>query len=170
MGLTEVDPSPVEDTPAEYREKSYFPDQERQDGETEEIRGIRRMNTLGLRLGDHGMAWWRTYSYSLMSIPTNFAHVLILRNSPAHTKILLIHIHSLRRPAHNKRLHHTSRDPLSHRIEPLSPAHATILPVRPHRTPPRRSSPRRTRNFRNSTTAMETETGTSTLRCRDTDR
>jgi hypothetical protein len=60
MGLTQVDPSPVEDTPAEYKANSYFPDQERQDGETEEMRGIRRMNTLGLRLGDHGTAWWRT--------------------------------------------------------------------------------------------------------------
>lgn len=64
MGLTEVEPSPVEETPIEYKEKSYFPDQQRYgngngDGETEEINGIRRMNTLGLRLGDHGTAWWR---------------------------------------------------------------------------------------------------------------
>ena len=72
MDLTEVDPSPVEDTPAEYKEKSYFPDQERQDGETEEIRGIRRMNTLGLRLGDHGTAWWRTSSLTASSVYTNF--------------------------------------------------------------------------------------------------
>ena len=43
MGLTQVDPSPEK--------------------ETEEMRGIRRMNTLGLRLGDHGTAWWRTYSH-----------------------------------------------------------------------------------------------------------
>jgi hypothetical protein len=64
MGLTEVDPSPVEDTPMEFREKSYFPDQERPEKETEEMRGIRRMNTLGLRLGDHGAAWWRMSTYS----------------------------------------------------------------------------------------------------------
>ncbi|EUC43935.1 hypothetical protein COCMIDRAFT_6714 [Bipolaris oryzae ATCC 44560] len=66
IGLTEVDPSPV-DTPPEYREKSYFPDQERPEGgETEEMRGIRRMNTLGLRLGERGPAWWllRTQKYS----------------------------------------------------------------------------------------------------------
>lgn len=62
IGLTEVDPSPV-DTPPEYREKSYFPDQERPEGgETEEMRGVRRMNTLGLRLGERGPAWWRTSS------------------------------------------------------------------------------------------------------------
>lgn len=65
MGLTEVDPSPVEETPVEYKEKSYFPDQQRPgnghgDEELEYARGIRRMNTLGLRLGDHGPAWWRT--------------------------------------------------------------------------------------------------------------
>jgi succinate dehydrogenase/fumarate reductase cytochrome b subunit len=66
MGLTQVDPSPVEDTPAEFKENSYFPDQERPEKETEEMRGIRRMNTLGLRLGDHGTAWWllRIQKYS----------------------------------------------------------------------------------------------------------
>jgi hypothetical protein len=47
----------------EFREKGYFPEQERPEKETEEMRGIRRMNTLGLRLGDHGTAWWRTYSH-----------------------------------------------------------------------------------------------------------
>ena len=67
MGLTNIDPSPVDETPAEYKEKSYFPDQERQDGDTEEIRGIRRMNTLGLRLGDHGTAWWRTFPMPVIS-------------------------------------------------------------------------------------------------------
>ncbi|EDU51423.1 DUF1691 domain containing protein [Pyrenophora tritici-repentis] len=67
MGLTEVDPSPVEDTPAEYKANSYFPDQERPEGgETKEMQGIRRMNTLGLRLGDRGPAWWllRIQKYS----------------------------------------------------------------------------------------------------------
>jgi hypothetical protein len=60
IGLTEVDPSPVDDTPAEYLEKGYFPDEEpRGGGETEEMKGIRRTNTLGLRLGDRGAAWWR---------------------------------------------------------------------------------------------------------------
>jgi hypothetical protein len=67
MGLTTVDPSPVDETPAEYREKSYFPDLERQDGVTDEIRGLRRMNTLGLRLGDHGTAWWRRFSVPVIS-------------------------------------------------------------------------------------------------------
>ena len=65
MVITQVDPSPVEDTPAEFKENSYFPDQERPEKETEEMRGIRRMNTLGLRLGDHGTAWWRMSSYNL---------------------------------------------------------------------------------------------------------
>ncbi|CAO2648124.1 Nn.00g090460.m01.CDS01 [Neocucurbitaria sp. VM-36] len=71
MGLTEVEPSPVDETPVEYKEKSYFPDQQRHgngDGEeeSEEARGIRRMNTLRLRLGDHGPAWWlaRIQKYS----------------------------------------------------------------------------------------------------------
>ena len=36
MGLTQVDPSPVEDTPMEFREKGYFPEQERPEKETED--------------------------------------------------------------------------------------------------------------------------------------
>ena len=65
MGLTEVDPSPV-DTPEELKVIQYFPvpDEERPEKETEEMRGIRRMNTLGLRLGDHGPAWWRMSSFN----------------------------------------------------------------------------------------------------------
>ena len=71
MALVEVDPSPVEDTPVEYKEQSYFPTQGSPNGsprgESEEARGVRRMNTLGLRLGDHGPAWWRTYpSFTLL--------------------------------------------------------------------------------------------------------
>lgn len=62
MGLTEVDPSPVEETPVEYREKSYFPDQDKQD-RVEDSGGFARTSTLGLRLGDHGPAWWRTCSH-----------------------------------------------------------------------------------------------------------
>lgn len=72
INLTEVDPSPV-DTPPEYLEKSYFPDQERPEGgETEEMRGIRRMNTLGLRLGERGPAWWRKLSQ--LSFYNGFAY------------------------------------------------------------------------------------------------
>jgi len=72
MGLTEVDPSPVEDTPAEYKADSYFPDQERPEGgETKEMQGIRRMNTLGLRLGDHGPAWWRESFLFLINFTVN---------------------------------------------------------------------------------------------------
>lgn len=69
MGLMEVDPSPVEETPVEYKEKSYFPEQQKSGNgeESEEMRGIRRVNTLGLRLGDHGPAWWRTFCLSNQS-------------------------------------------------------------------------------------------------------
>lgn len=66
MGLTQVEPSPVEETPIEYKESSYFPAQNGSNGEDDISRGIRRMNTLGLRLGDHGPAWWllRIQKYS----------------------------------------------------------------------------------------------------------
>lgn len=58
MGLTEVDPSPVEQTPIDEREKSYFPDE--QQGETwgPGASGVKRTGTLGLKLGDHGAIWW----------------------------------------------------------------------------------------------------------------
>ena len=47
MGLTEVDPSPVEETPAEFKE-DYFPSSQPS-----------RTSTLGL--GSHGPAYYREY-------------------------------------------------------------------------------------------------------------
>ncbi|KAH8642975.1 hypothetical protein IG631_00438 [Alternaria alternata] len=92
MGLTQVDPSPVEDTPMEFREKGYFPEQERPEKETEEMRGIRRMNTLGLRLGDHGTAWWllRIQKYSSYTF-TAFAalHITNVSIIPLATRSVL---------------------------------------------------------------------------------
>lgn len=46
MGLTEVEPSPVEETPAEFKE-DYFPEPEK----------AQRTSTLGL--GNHGPAYYR---------------------------------------------------------------------------------------------------------------
>jgi hypothetical protein len=59
MGLTEVDPSPVEETPIEYHEKSYFPDQTQGESWGPGAGGVKRTGTLGLKLGDHGVVWWR---------------------------------------------------------------------------------------------------------------
>tara|TARA_R110002003_G_scaffold121_37_gene10958 strand:- start:24102 stop:25118 length:1017 start_codon:yes stop_codon:yes gene_type:complete len=61
MGLTEVDPSPVEETPFEYKEKSYFPDQQQGESWGPGADGAKRTGTLGLRLGDHGVVWWCTF-------------------------------------------------------------------------------------------------------------
>jgi len=60
MGLTQVDPSPVEETPLEYREKSYFPDQSQGESWGPGASGVKRTGTLGLKLGDHGVVWWCT--------------------------------------------------------------------------------------------------------------
>lgn len=65
MGLTEVDPSPVEETPIEYKEKSYFPDQLQGEGWGPGATGVSRTGTLGLRLGDHGASWWRTSPFNI---------------------------------------------------------------------------------------------------------
>lgn len=51
MGLTEVDPSPVEETPAEFKE-GYFP--------ASSPSPSTRTSTLGL--GNHGPAYYRTFS------------------------------------------------------------------------------------------------------------
>jgi hypothetical protein len=53
MGLMEVDPSPVEETPVEFKE-GYFPDTESQS----KPRVPTRTSTLGL--GNHGPAYYRT--------------------------------------------------------------------------------------------------------------
>jgi hypothetical protein len=55
MGLTEVEPSPVEETPAEFKD-DYFPPQQPQGSRT---------STLGL--GNHGPAYYR----KLRSIPVS---------------------------------------------------------------------------------------------------
>jgi hypothetical protein len=60
MGLTQVDPSPVGETPIEYREKSYFPDQQQGESWGPGAGGVKRTGTLGLKLGDHGVVWWCT--------------------------------------------------------------------------------------------------------------
>ncbi|KAF1920738.1 hypothetical protein BDU57DRAFT_509172 [Ampelomyces quisqualis] len=60
MGLTEVDPSPVEQTPIEEREKSYFPSEQQGESWGPGAAGANRSGTLGLRLGDHGVVWWLT--------------------------------------------------------------------------------------------------------------
>jgi hypothetical protein len=64
MGLTEVDPSPVEQTPIEYdAEKSYFPSQTQGEGWGPGADGVKRTGTLGLKLGDHGVVWWCTFRF-----------------------------------------------------------------------------------------------------------
>ena len=51
MGLTQVEPSPVEETPAEFKE-DYFPSTSSEP---------KRTSTLGL--GNHGAAWYRKYPH-----------------------------------------------------------------------------------------------------------
>ena len=97
------------------------------------------------------------------------AMLTLLCSSP-HTKVLFLHLHRLRRPPHNQCLHNTACHTLCPRIESLPPAHTTILPICPHRTPPRWSSPRCTRYIWNRATAMEKETGSEEIWCGDTNR
>ncbi|KAF2133140.1 hypothetical protein P153DRAFT_363358 [Dothidotthia symphoricarpi CBS 119687] len=73
MGLTQVDPSPFEDTPSDYKGRGYFPDTDRKgkdrererrsrhsSDDREKGRSSKRTSGLGLRLGDHGTVWWLT--------------------------------------------------------------------------------------------------------------
>jgi hypothetical protein len=76
LGLTEVDPSPVEETPAEYKEKSYFPDQQQGESWGPGADGVKRTGTLGLRLGDHGVVWWCKSSHLTRLSSQNYvAHI-----------------------------------------------------------------------------------------------
>ena len=58
MGLTEVEPSPVEETPNEFKE-GYFPVDEKSEGQQEFGLPRRTTTTLGLG-GSHGPVWWCT--------------------------------------------------------------------------------------------------------------
>jgi hypothetical protein len=65
MGLTEVEPSPVDETPAEYKD-GYFPDSrsspEDHNSGAENFSAPKRSTTLGLGIS-HGPVWWCTSSF-----------------------------------------------------------------------------------------------------------
>lgn len=69
MGLTEVEPSPVDETPTEFK-GGYFPSNLDNDVENakEKFELPRRTTTtLGLG-GSHGPVWWCTFSISRIFI------------------------------------------------------------------------------------------------------
>lgn len=58
MGLTEVEPSPVDETPSEFQE-GYFSGATKEKEGHEEERGLPRRTTTTLGLGgSHGPVWW----------------------------------------------------------------------------------------------------------------
>lgn len=60
MGLTEVEPSPVDETPAEFKE-GYFPANGAESADGREEFGLPRRTTTTLGLGgSHGPVWWCT--------------------------------------------------------------------------------------------------------------
>jgi hypothetical protein len=145
MGLMEVDPSPVEETPIEYKEKSYFPDQTQGESWGPGAGGVNRTGTLGLGLGDHGVVWWckstSPYNASYRKSQTLTWH------SNKNPKILLLRLHGLYSLPHHKRRHHPALHPLGRRGKPLPPTHTPILPVPPHRAAPCGTPSRRTRSL-----------------------
>ena len=70
VSLMEVEPSPVQDTPTEYKD-SYFAAAAGDRSPDREHEGIRRTNTLGL--GNHGAAW---YCECCTSLPHPLPHPL----------------------------------------------------------------------------------------------
>jgi hypothetical protein len=56
QGLTELDPSPVEETPVEYFNESYFPDKEKDAQNRQHAPPGYGASTLGL--GNHGPAFY----------------------------------------------------------------------------------------------------------------
>ncbi|KAL1656407.1 hypothetical protein SLS61_000870 [Didymella pomorum] len=98
MGLTEVEPSPVEETPNEFKE-GYFPLEEKSEGQQEFDLPQRTTTTLGLG-GSHGPVWWLTriqkYSSYAFGIFTTF-HIantslipLAVRSVPEANRYLLL--------------------------------------------------------------------------------
>lgn len=75
MGLTEVEPSPVDDTPIELRD-GYFPSTSSPgNGEAQESFGPgfgapKRTTTLGLG-GSHGPVWWCTCLLLFVCVVSN---------------------------------------------------------------------------------------------------
>lgn len=177
MGLTEVEPSPVEETPIEYREKSYFPDQTQGESWGPGASGVNRTGTLGLKLGDHGVVWWCT-SPIITSKPSQRGG---LRNglnwmranryySDKNPTLLLLRLHSLHILSHRKRLYNTALHTLRRRVKSLFTPHTTILPILPLGAITRRHTLGRTRWVRNRTTLISPETSVAAIRRRDEER
>ena len=75
MGLTEIEPSPVDETPAEFQE-GYFPsnlDNGVENAQEEFELPRRTTTTLGLG-GSHGPVWWCMFSF--FRIPTFTYHII----------------------------------------------------------------------------------------------
>lgn len=53
ISMRDVDPSPVDETPLEYADESYFPDEDKDDSPST----LGRSTTLGL--GNHGPVYYR---------------------------------------------------------------------------------------------------------------
>jgi len=126
MGLLEVDPSPVEVTPIEFRD-DYFSDTESQS----KSRAPTRTSTLGL--GNHGPAYYRTY-ISFQYIMLCKRHRLTHSDSHKSSKVLLLRFHGVCVITYYEHLDNTTPHTLRPRIEPLFAPHASFLPVCPYRT------------------------------------
>ncbi|KAF2623596.1 hypothetical protein BU25DRAFT_400674 [Macroventuria anomochaeta] len=100
MGLTEVEPSPVDETPAEFKE-GYFPSAGNGERDGQEEFGLPRTTTTTLGLGgSHGPVWWLTrlqkYSSYAFGVFTAF-HIantslipLAVRSVPEANRYLLL--------------------------------------------------------------------------------
>lgn len=76
------------------------------------------------------------YTIVCISHTPKLAYTLTNKTSQRPPKILVLRLHSIRNPPHNKHLHPPPPNPLRLSRRPLPPPNATILPIPPLRTPP----------------------------------
>lgn len=127
--LIEVEPSPVDETPAEYGEDgSYFPaaDEDEKDT-TPSTPFLSRSGTL-VGLGSHGPAF-----YCMSTLLRFVKHEILMCSSNTDTKILIVRLHNLRHLPHRKHIHNTAHHPQRPRCRIVPPPHTTLLPIPPIR-------------------------------------
>jgi len=120
--LIEVEPSPVDETPIDYTDSSYFPDKEADDRPSTPF--LSQSGTL-VGLGNHGPAFYREMPMLILIFTTNTS------NSYTHPTLLLLRLHHLRRIPHCQYINHTTDNTLRPIRGLVPPPHSALLPIPP---------------------------------------
>jgi hypothetical protein len=114
VGLTEVDPSPVDETPTEFK-ADYFPSSESRGSPT---------STSTLGLGGHGLGYYRMFTSS-----SSWVYIANMSSAPR-AEILVLRLHCICVLAHCQYLPNTPGRKICFSKQSLSPSHEAVLPIR----------------------------------------